>query len=173
MTTLTALACAIVLAPQQQEANPYAVPAEFEKAKFMLGTWESKGTGMGLEGTPVEVTGKTTTKIVMDRWYESTNLDVMEGFGEMHGRFMLTYNNQKNHWEGVWFDSMSSYSMRATGTLKDNTMTLMSEEVSMEGQPMQFRLLWVVESPSSMKFTVDMKAGDSFVNVLTHNYKKQ
>lgn len=171
MTTLTTLICAVALAPQQEALYP--VPAEFKQASFLVGNWKSEGTGMGMDGGPAKMTGTATGKVTMDRWYELDSKDNMEGFGPMAGKFMLTYNPDKSHWEGIWFDSMMNFSMKTTGTFKEDTFTFMSEEVTMEGQPMTFRITMKKISNTEYQTKVDMKAGDEYLNVLTNNYKKQ
>ena len=171
MTTLAALTCALILAPQQ-EAPLFPVPAEFKKADFLVGNWKSEGEAMGMGGAPTKIMGDLTVKVSMDRWFELDSKDTMEGIGTTTGKFMITYNDEKGSWEGILFDSVSNYSLKTTGTFADGALTLVSDEIVLGGNTMTFRFTMKKVSDTEFQNIVDVKMGDEFTNFLTHNYKK-
>lgn len=172
MSTITSLALTVILA-NQDPAEMFAPPKEIAQAEFMLGNWKSKGTGMGMDGNPMEFTGSAKCTKIMGRWIEFNTEDDMPGLGKMTGRYMLTYNAMNKEWEGIWFDSLTGHSMKTTGTLKNNTLNMMSGEVpDMMGGMTQFKIQYTKKSDNHIETKVDMKMEGQFVNMLTHNYKK-
>lgn len=174
MTTLSILAATLILAPKQ-DADMFAPPAELKQLSFMLGDWKSDGQGMGMDpSTPMKIKGSATCKMSMGRWYEWDTKDDMEGFGQMLGKFMVTFDPAKKKFEGIWFDSITSYSMRMHGDVKNNHLTMLSEEVPNQmGEGMtQYRISYELKAANHIEAKIDGKMGDQFVNMLTHQYKK-
>ena len=133
MTTL-ALTLAMVASTQSQETpvqQPQipAIPKQLDELNFMLGTWEGMGTGMGADGSPIQLDGTATASKQMDRWIQWDSTDNIPGKGMMTGRFMLTYNTMQNQWEGVWFDNQSPFATDFTGTFDGTSLVLTSESV--------------------------------------------
>ncbi len=174
MTTLTLIAAAFIINPIQ-DPSMFAPPVELKQLAFMVGDWKSEGTGMGADPSqPMKIKGSASCKVSMDRWFEWNTKDDMEGFGQMTGKFMVTFNDTKKQFEGIWFDSITNYSMRMYGTVKANHLTMLSEEVPshMGDGNTQYRISYELKTPNHIETKIDSKVQGEFVNMLTHQYKK-
>ncbi|MCB0826832.1 MAG: DUF1579 family protein [Armatimonadetes bacterium] len=171
--TAMILSTAILAAPRQ-DASMYAPPAEMKQVEFMVGNWKSEGSGMGMDGQESKIKGSAVAKMAVGgRYLEWVTDDEMDGFGKMQGEFKLTYNTMISKWEGVWFDSMSPYSMRAYGTLKDGVLDMMSEEVDMpEMGKTKFNIVYKKISDKKVDLVVSLVMGEQKIPAVTHHYTK-
>ncbi|MDI9637369.1 DUF1579 family protein [Kamptonema cortianum] len=173
MVTSLTLTLAVLLARQEQP-DFFTPPKELDNIRYMIGNWTAEGTGMGMDGNPVKMTGKATCKLSMGRWIEWDSVDTMPGFGEIRGKLMVTYHTEKKMWEGIWFDNFSAQSLRSYSELKGSDLVFISDPMTgMDGNPTQYRISFLKENDKKMNMKVEFKVGDDYMSAMQYVLTKQ
>ncbi|HNO79844.1 MAG TPA: DUF1579 domain-containing protein [Phycisphaerae bacterium] len=114
-----------------EEMAKYAAPgpqhAMLQKA---VGTWKTEIKHWMEPGEPMESTGKSVIKSVMDgRYIEEHFTSDMMG-QPFVGRSILGYDNVKGKYVSIWFDNMGTGISQMEGTYDEATKTLTTSGIS-------------------------------------------
>jgi|GEM_PF-4959962 len=181
VTTLT-LALALTTLTQNQDPtqqpavqqNRNTVPRELDELKFMLGTWEGKGTGNAPDKSTSQIDGSANVTLVMDRWIQWETVDNAPERASMQGRFMMTYNPLRKVYEGVWFDNQNGFATDFTGNFANGTLNLTSEPVQMEeGGSWVYTATYTKKSDTEMTFTLSTNMDGQNVKMVDYVYMKR
>ena len=129
---LATVCCAIIslIASNKVDAQgPFVALKEHGVLQYDIGEWVAKGKmWMPDVPQPIEFEGIETNTMVGELWSVS---DFKGNFGgmEFHGHGSTGYNPDTKKFEGTWFDAMSPYMTRMTGTYDEATKTLTMESV--------------------------------------------
>jgi hypothetical protein len=98
------------------------VPTEVaDMGKAVTGTWKCKGDEMDMTGAKNPVTATMKTKVDMDKWWITDNLEVK---GKMTFKMMAftTYDAASKKWRRVAVDNMGGQMVGTSDGMKDNKM---------------------------------------------------
>jgi hypothetical protein len=167
MTSITALACAILASVCLQAADMPQMPPpvkEHEWLKKFVGEWDtSVEIYMEPGKPPMTCKGSETAKMIGGFWI------IGEGKSEMMGTPMsslitLGYDPAKKKYIGTWIDGMSSYLWQYEGTVNE-AGTLLTLESSgpcpmTPGKLREFRETVEFKDPDHRIFTSSIKGDD-------------
>lgn len=135
-------------------------PPELNQLWFLLGDFEGPiKMSMNPGAPPLETQAKVkAVKTLGGMWLELFHSFDMEGT-EMTGRMLLTYEPSKKKYVSYWFDSAAPGAMTMTGSVKGQTLIMISDPVEMPGMPgkVTFRATWSMKSATDVKFVLEMK----------------
>lgn len=130
----------------------YAKPGpEHAKLKALEGTWDAKITmWMDPKAPPMEMSGKTENKMVMDRYLQQQFTGDMGGM-PFQGMGIVAYNNVLKKYQSTWIDNMGTGVITGEGTAdkdgKTLTFTLVSTD-AMKGKNVKMKDVWKIEGNS-------------------------
>ena len=166
---LFVIALAAMIAPAQQDPMMGAPPKELKSLSFMVGTfdcdfqmWEPGST----QSSPMKGT-ITTAESLNGMWIESRHESEMMGM-PMKGLQMTSYDAAKKQYMAYWFDSMAPGALEMWGTLKGQTLTLVSKPVEVPGMPgkMSFRATTSMKGVGKVLFRLETNMGQGWSKMM-------
>lgn len=131
--TLILLCLSFGISAQEQAEDPmmkaymeYATPGDAHKAlSNLVGTWTAKVTTyMDPSGKPVEQTGTSTYKMIMDgRYLLEEVLSEFQG-QKFQGMGLYGYDKGTQKYHSTWVDTMGTGIMSGTGSSSDGGKTI-------------------------------------------------
>src|SRR5207237_1031736 len=98
------------------------VPAEVaDMGKQVTGTWKCKGDEMDMTGAKNAVTATMKTKVDMDKWWITDNLEV-KGKNTFKMMAFTTYDGSSKKWRRVAVDNMGGQMVGTSDGMKDGKM---------------------------------------------------
>ncbi len=153
------------------DAKPAGAPSEAEMEKMMEqlatpgemhawlakfnGGWNVTGEFTEMDGSKLPMCGTACIRMVLGgRWQEQI-FNATYKRKPFQGRGMTGYDNEKKQFTNFWFDTMSTSTAPATGTLSaDGKVLTLAGEWEMMGTKMPFK--YVLTSINACRFTFAM-----------------
>lgn len=128
----------------------FATPGEGHKRlQSTVGTWSVKVKSWVGTGEPIESTGTSVVRPILDgRYFEEDYTATMMGH-PFSGHGITGYDNGRKRYVGAWVDSMGTGIMVSDGAADESGKTIISEATEtnpMTGQPHQVRIVDHLES---------------------------
>lgn len=138
----------------EQLATPGEMHQWLAKAS---GNWTLRGEFHEMDGSKQLMCGRACFRMILGgRWQEQTFSGTYRGkpFG---GHGITGFDNEKKQFTNYWFDTMSTSTAPASGTLSEDGTTLtMAGEWEMMGQKMPFRQVITWLNACQMRFQMYM-----------------
>lgn len=147
--------------PQPGMAAP-PPPKELGALGWLMGEWDADFKMYSPGGTAaVPVNGTVTYGSTLRGMYLESKYDADMGGVPSEGLQLTSYDAAKKQYFAYWFDSMAPGGLEFWGTLKGQTLTLVSKPFSMPGAgaPMVFRSTNSLKAAGKVLFRLEMKSG--------------
>lgn len=159
-----ALSLAVVGAQQPQ------APSETKKLDNFLGDWTGKGTFIGPEDAPFEI----TSTLKGSYWLKGRfmRLDVsLKGtpFGDLEGLVLMSYDDGDRRYMGYFFISEEPYPLLATGRIEGNIFAFLGSPYDDDAI---VRVTFDLSKEEELGFKLEQENNGEYNPVLTVTYKK-
>jgi hypothetical protein len=147
-------------------------PAEsMKELGFLVGDWR----GTQVFNTPGSaLSGKAVNLIrpaIEGKYLEEKLSTTMPGRSASDTRHFITFNSRLGRFQAWWFNDASIGAMQLDGVIHGKTLVLQSVN-TVEGAPV-FRAIYDGIAPEKLKFTLELKSGDSWRTVFVTSYAKR
>jgi hypothetical protein len=150
------------------------VPAEVaEMGKQVTGTWRCKGDEMGMTGEKTAVTATMKTKVDMDKWWITDNLEV-KGKNTFKMMAFTTYDGASKKWRRVAVDNMGGQMVGTSDGMKDGKMDWNLDAIGPMGASMFRDHIDATDAKAGVKMwgEMSMDKGKTWAKVYEMSCKK-
>ena len=145
-------------------------PAELQKLAALLGSWNGETSTFG--GPDSKSPSKATFKWAFNGMHlEGDHQYTMNG-KPFHGRSTWGYDPDRNQYQCVWTDEMSSAASVFTGSFTDEKTLFLSSASVVDGKPITEVMTLKFDEPGKYSFVMTSDAGGDPKPVMEENASK-
>ena len=145
---------------------------EMQKWNWMVGDWEASATWNMPDAPPMSV--ESTMKVEWDgQFLRHTSVSDFDGMMKMTETLMFGYDPFKEKYYSSAFTNMAPTPRIEWGTLKDDTLVMVSEPWQIMGDESVSRATMVKVSDDELKLKLEFKYGDDWVVVTETTMKRK
>ena len=138
----------------------------------LVGSWGGKSSFDTPSGKPFVIdTTLKVTPVVQGHYLREEIVSIIPNGGTRNFLNMLTYDNRTGDYKEWWFtDNAANEPVRLEGRMDNEKHTLVLISTNPTG--VVFRNTFILNSPTSLTYSVDHKEGDKWVHQFTTEFKK-